>query len=139
MFSLCSRLPCASRQTILQPVRKPGSMANTRFCPNGGASSSWRRFSTNTRMASSSAFSFVMAANSVSMDGLSKRLYASCTASATWRPHSLLLRTNWRSSLSIHSSSSGLMDTFNIPSDSARRMASRRWEVQRFRGSENSK
>ncbi len=34
------RFPCASRQTTLQPVRKPGSMAITRFCPTGGASRS---------------------------------------------------------------------------------------------------
>ena len=32
MFSLCSKLPCASRHTTLQPVRNPGSIPITRFC-----------------------------------------------------------------------------------------------------------
>lgn len=32
-------------------------MATTRFCPSGEESSSWRRFSAKTRIASSSAFS----------------------------------------------------------------------------------
>ena len=57
MVSLCSSCPCASRHTVLHPVRKPGSMARIRFCPRGEARSSWRRFSAKTRMASLSAFS----------------------------------------------------------------------------------
>ena len=55
MTSLCSSLPCRSRQTILQPVRKPGSMASTFLRPSGEDNSSSRRFSENTRMASTSA------------------------------------------------------------------------------------
>ena len=64
-------IPC---QYTLQPVRKPGSMPITRFCPSGEASNSWRRFWTNTRLASSSACSLLCAANSVSMDDFNRRL-----------------------------------------------------------------
>lgn len=40
MVVLCTRLPCESRTTTLQPVRNPGSMAITRFCPSGAERSS---------------------------------------------------------------------------------------------------
>ena len=135
MVSLCSKEPCASRQTILQP----GSTPMTRFCPKGGASRSCLRFPEKTRIASSSAFSLLKAENSVSMEGFRSRLYASRTASPTWRLHSLLPRTYICSSRPAHSSSSGLILTFNRPSDSPRRIASRRWEEQRFKGSLKSK
>ena len=36
MTSLWSSLPWASRTTVLQPVRKPGSIASTRFLAEGG-------------------------------------------------------------------------------------------------------
>ena len=51
-----------SRQTTLQPVRKPGSMPSTAFSPRGAASSSWRRFSAKTRMASRVGFFFATVA-----------------------------------------------------------------------------
>ena len=72
--SWCSRLPCASRQTTLHPVRKPGSMPIVRFCPSGAARSSWRRLVAKTFMASLSACSLLRVANSVSIDGLNSRL-----------------------------------------------------------------
>ena len=59
----------ASRQTTLQPVRNPGSTPITFFSPSGAESSSWRRFSAKTRIASVSAFSFEKLRNSVSMPG----------------------------------------------------------------------
>ena len=64
IVSLCRRFPCSSRQTILQPVLYPGSIARTLLCPRGGAKSSCRALSANRAIAVLSAFSLLNVANS---------------------------------------------------------------------------
>ena len=134
MASLCNKAPCASRQTTLHPVRKPGSMPSTRFCPSGGASRSCRKFSAKTRIASSSAICLLWLANSVSMAGFSRRLNESSTAFATCSDVSWFPRTKRRCRRSKHSSASGEILTRKMPSASPRRIASRRCEPMRFKG-----
>ena len=134
-----SRLPCLSRHTTLHPVRIPGSTPMTRFCPSGAASSSCRRFSAKTPIASSSAFCFDAAANSFSIEGSSRRLQASLTASPMMSAQRPLDLTKMPLTRSAASSPSTLMLTRSTPSLSPRRMASRRLPVQRRRGSSASK
>ena len=137
--SWCSRLPWASRHTTLHPVLKPGSIPITRFGPKGAASSSWRRFIANTLMASSSACSFEIAANSVSMAGFTRRFRASSTASPTSLEQRDVPFTNIFLILCLLSSSSADMLTRSMPSASPRRIASSLWAGQRRSGSLKSK
>ena len=57
IVSLYFSLPCASKQTILHPVLKPGSIAKTRFSPIGDPNNNCFRFFAKTSMAASSALS----------------------------------------------------------------------------------
>ena len=140
MVSLCSRLPCPSRHTTLQPVRNPGSIANTRFCPSGAASNNCRRFSANTFIDSSSARALASVNVSPSIDGFNNRLYPSRTAASTkGRTGEGFRLIKIRSSCSTAADSSGNTDSLINPSRSARTIASRRWAATRRNGSDQSK
>ena len=134
----CKRLPCLSSATTLHPVRKPGSMASTAFCPNGEDKSNWRRLSANTAIASSSALCFILARVSFSIEGASRRLKPSATAASiiplTGEPR----LTKRRNSCSSASSPSTVILTRKNPSSSPRIMASKRCDVMRVTGSSHS-
>ncbi len=74
MVSLCNKSPFSSKQTTLQPVRYPGSMAKIRFSPKGGANNNCRKFSENTAMALLSALALAYCRVSFEIAGSKKRL-----------------------------------------------------------------
>lgn len=139
MVVLCTRLPCESRTTTLQPVRNPGSMAITRFCPSGAERSSCRRFSANTPIASSSAFSLAAASSSVSIDGRMSRLSESATAASIYVRVADPGRMNRRQSASVMRSVSASIEMRRIPSSSPRRMARNRCDEMLRSGDAASK
>ena len=69
-----SSLPWGSRQTILQPVRMPGSIASTALRPSGAAISSSRRLAEKTPIASSPALRNASMRVSTSIEGAMSRV-----------------------------------------------------------------
>jgi hypothetical protein len=138
--SLCSSLPCRSSSTVLQPVRKPGSIAITAFWPSGAANSSSRALSEKTLIAASSARFFDSSRISVSIAGASRRFAASCTASATWSAagHFAFTNSPWIVANAVASSGSCTRIIRNI-SFSPRRIARMRCEGAFASGSLHSK
>ena len=127
MVSLCNNAPYSLRMTTLHPVLNPGSRARTRFCPIGAANRSWRRFSANTFIATSSAFSLYKARISVSNDGSNRRFHASSMASCTKSVDALSALMKILSNVLRASSSLILSFTLRSPSASARNIAKIRW------------
>ncbi len=74
MVSLYFNSPCASKQTTLQPVLNPGSIAKTRFSPKGEPNNNCFKFLANTLIADSSAFSLAIFKVSFDKDGNNSRL-----------------------------------------------------------------
>ena len=137
--SKCIRPPVWSKHTTLHPVLYPGSMPIVLLCPSGGDSSNCLRFSAKTAIASLSAFSLLILANSVSMDGFISLLYASSIAFSTIVRHLPLLRTNILFRREVHSSSLTLILTLNIPMLSPLLMARSLWDEHFPRDSSQSK
>jgi len=137
--SWASTAPCASRQTTLQPVRKPGSMASTRFCPRGAAKSSSRRLAAKTRIASSSAACLVSRRISVSSEAERSLFQPSWMARSTCSAAAVDPRRKRARRTGRASSSGSVTRRPSIPSASPRRMASRRCEGIDDTGSELSK
>ena len=84
IVSLCTKPPCLSKHTILQPVLKPGSIAKIVFSPNGGLKSNWFKFFAKTAIAVVSAFSFALDSASLANAGANNLLNASLIASSIW-------------------------------------------------------